>query len=242
MTLLPLVAHAEAEAHARYGLSGAVVHIGPLVAVHASPGSLLNAAWHGGPDLPQQRDLDALETFSREHGQPAVLHMLSHAAPELLDLLADRGYQLRSSPHLYTHALRTLPAPPTLDIREEHDAGSWAKWSAEGFGGGLEIMQAVARAPGTQLYTVWQGDEVAATGAMSLIAGVAALHGASTRPAFRNQGAQSALLAWRLHQAAAQGAKLASVFVTPGTPSERNIVRAGFVLSGLRLTFRQGLA
>ncbi|MFC4638124.1 GNAT family N-acetyltransferase [Deinococcus hohokamensis] len=242
MTVLPQVAHAEAQAHARYGQPGAVARFGPLVAVHASPGSVLNAAWHGGPDLPTEADLDALEAFSLQHNQPASLHLLSHAAPELLDLLAARGYRLRSSPHLYTHSLRSLPPRPSLDIREESDPEAWAHWSAEGFGGGLEIMQAVARAPGTALYAVWQGSEVAATGAMSLCAGVAALHGASTRPAFRGQGAQSALLAWRLHQAAAQEAKFASVFVTPGTSSERNIVRAGFVLGGLRLTFRQGEA
>ncbi len=41
----------------------------------------------------------------------------------------------------------------------------------------------------------------------------------------------------RLGRQAAELLSSASVFVTPGSGSERNVVRAGFRLAGLRLTF-----
>ena len=66
---------------------------------------------------------------------------------------------------------------------------------------------------------------------------MAQLAGAATAPAHRRRGVQTALLAHRLQVAAAEGADLASVFVTPGSGSERNVQRAGFRLAGMRLTF-----
>jgi Acetyltransferase (GNAT) family. len=95
----------------------------------------------------------------------------------------------------------------------------------------------VGQATGTRLFVAEVGGQEAATGAVHLQDGVAALHGTATRPAFRGHGAQTALLAWRLRGAMHAGADLATVFVTPGSPSERNVERAGFRLVGMRLTF-----
>lgn len=237
--LLERLAMAEAQAHARYGLTGAVGHFGPLTAVYAGPGLVLNTAWHGGPRLPTPENLDAFEAFSRQPGQTPTLHLLSHAAPALLPELEKRSYVLSSVLHLYVRSLHDLPPLADMAIRQENDPEQWAQWSAQGFGGGLEIMRAVARAPATQLYTAWLDGQPAATAAMSVSGGVAALHGTSTLPVFRGRGAQTALLVWRLHRAVEAGADLASVFVTPGSPSERNIARSGFALTGLRLTFSQ---
>lgn len=100
-------------------------------------------------------------------------------------------------------------------------------------------MSVVARAPGTHLFVADVDGRPAATAALSLVEGVAAFHGTATLPEFRGRGMQTALLAHRLNTAAQAGAKLASVFVTPGTGSERNVERAGFRLAGLRLTFTQ---
>ena len=77
----------------------------------------------------------------------------------------------------------------------------------------------------------------AGTAALSVTQGVAAFYGTSTLPEFRGRGVQAALLAARLHLAAEAGADLASVFVTPGSGSERNVRRAGFRVAGVRLTF-----
>lgn len=235
---LPRLARAEAAAHARYGASGAAARFGPLVAVYAGPGLPINAAWHGGTEELTGANLDALEGFSAEHGQPATLHVLSHAAPALLPTLRERGYGLEYVLHAYAHSLTALPPPPTLTVREESDADLWADLSARGFGPGTgAIMRLVAHAPGTVRLVAEVDGRPAGTAALSVTQGVAALYGTSTRPEFRGRGVQAALLAARLHRAADCGADLASVFVTPGTGSERNVRRAGFRVAGVRLTF-----
>ncbi|WP_034355498.1 GNAT family N-acetyltransferase [Deinococcus phoenicis] len=238
--LLSRLARAEAAGHARYGVVGAAARFGPLVAVSAGPGLPVNTAWHDGSGPPTEADLIAFEAFSAAHGQPAVLHLLSHAAPTLLPRLRSRGYTLATVLHVYTHGLTSLPPEPALEIREEPDVTVWAALSAQGFGPGTgRIMRLVGQAPGTRRLVARVDGQPAATAALSLQNGVAALHGSSTLPEFRGRGAQMALLAARLRQAAAAGADLASVFVTPGSASERNVCRAGFGLAGMRLTFTQ---
>lgn len=239
---LPRLAQAEAAAHARYGASGAALRFGPLVAVFAGPNLPVNAAWHDGSAGLTGADLTALEAFSAAHGQPATLHLLSHAAPPLLPLLSSRGYALEYVLHVYTHGLTSLPPPPALPVRKELDPGAWAGLSARGFGPGAEaMMRLVAHAPGTVRLVTEVGGQPAGTAALSVTQGVAALYGTSTLPEFRGRGAQTALLAARLHLAAELGAEVASVFVTPGTGSERNVRRAGFEVVGMRLTFKQGV-
>lgn len=243
MTLLSRIAQAEASSHTRFAAQGQVARFGPLTAVHTGPNLPLDTAWHDGSGTPTPDDLAGFEDFSAGHGQAATLHVLSPFAPELLPVLRERGYALDYVLHLYVHDLKALPVAPglpvtELPVTEEPDAGRWAELSAQGFGPGtLEIMRVVGGAPGTRRFTAWLDGQPAATGAFALQDGVAALHGTSTRPEFRGRGAQAALLAHRLQASAQAGADLATVFVTPDTASERNICRAGFRLSGLRLTF-----
>lgn len=239
---LPRLARAEAASHAPYGGRGAAARFGPLAAVHAGPDLPVNTAWHDGSPGLGEAHLREFEVFCAEHGQRPTLHVLSHAAPPLLPLLSARGYTLGHVLHVYVHDLGTLPPPPALEVREEADAEVWADLSARGFGPGSEaIMHWVANAPGVRRLVAWVDGRPAGTAALSIREGVAALYGTSTPPEFRGRGAQTALLAARLHLAARLGADLASVFVTPGSGSERNVRRAGFAVSGARLTFvREG--
>ena len=67
-----------------------------------------------------------------------------------------------------------------------------------------------------------------ATGALHGCGPVAWVGAASTVPAHRRRGAQSALLSHRLQLAAAGGATRVVSKVDPGSGSERNLRRAGF--------------
>ena len=209
--LLDRIADAEACAHVRFGAGGEVAHIGPITAVAAastgSPPLPTDTGWLSSERPPTEDELADFEAFSARHGQTATLHLLS---PEISN----------------------------IPVRETADRDRWATLAAEGFGPGTEaVMRAVGQATGTRLFVAEVGGQEAATGAVHLQDGVAALHGTATRPAFRGRGAQTALLAWRLQWATQAGADLATVFVTPGSPSERNVERAGFRLAGMRLTF-----
>lgn len=244
--LLQRLAAAEAASHLRFGAGGEAAQFGPLSAVATRQPSPLDSLWHDGTRPPTPAELAEAEAFCAAHGQPVTLHLLSHAAPELVPLLSARGYALQYVLHAYTHDLRPPYAPTPLTIREEADAERWAHLSAQGFGEGtadtgtLDIMRLVGGAAGTRRFVAQLDEQDAGTAAFALQDGIAAFHGTSTRPQFRGRGVQTALLAHRLQAAAREGASFASVFVTPGTGSERNAERAGFRLAGLRLTFGRG--
>ena len=60
---------------------------------------------------------------------------------------------------------------------------------------------------------------------------VAELGGASTRPAFRKRGVQTALLRARLAAARKAGCDLAVSMTEPGSDSQRNLAQVGFRLA-----------
>jgi GNAT superfamily N-acetyltransferase len=70
--------------------------------------------------------------------------------------------------------------------------------------------------------------QAAGGGVIWLSDGVAGVMGASTLPAFRRRGAQSALLRARLDFARQHGCDLAYTITAPGSGSQRNVERAGF--------------
>ena len=121
----------------------------------------------------------------------------------------------------------TQVAPGTADI--------WARTVTQGFYGrddvpdeALEIATVNTHTADTACFLAWAGEEPAGGGAVSLRRGVATFFSTSTRPAFRGQGVQTALIRARLAHAAAAGCDLAMVRTTPGSGSQRNVERAGF--------------
>ncbi len=84
--------------------------------------------------------------------------------------------------------------------------------------------------PAILRFTASRNEIPLAAAAMSLHATGAVLGGASTLPAARRTGAQSALLACRLSHAAQLGASLATATAAPGSPSISNLTRLGFTI------------
>ncbi|MVN85257.1 GNAT family N-acetyltransferase [Deinococcus sp. HMF7620] len=232
---LARLARAEAQAH-QADIQAA---FGPLRAAYAGPGLPLNSAWHGGGLSLTNDDLAAFEAFCALHDQLPLIHLLSPEVMPSLPLLRARGYQCSGLLHAYLHDLTDLPPQPT-HTQETADRLGWAALSAQGFGeSSATVMTVVAQNAQTRLFVATRGGQPAGSAALKVTDNVAALFGMSTRPEARGQGVQTELLSARLHAAALAGATLASVFVTPGTPSERNIGRAGFQLAGARLSFTQ---
>jgi GNAT superfamily N-acetyltransferase len=75
-----------------------------------------------------------------------------------------------------------------------------------------------------------RNDQPLAAAAMSLHTTGAVLGGASTLPAARGTGAQTALLAYRLSLAEGLGVSLATATAAPGSPSIRNLTKLGFTI------------
>ncbi len=117
--------------------------------------------------------------------------------------------------------------------REERDL--WVKTVDQGFAeqddrplNHPSIAYAVSHRPAVSCFLATIDGEPAGGAALEIKDGVAHCFSTSTRPRFRGRGVQTALLEARLAAAEAAVCDLAVVMTTPGTPSERNVERAGF--------------
>jgi hypothetical protein len=131
-----------------------------------------------------------------------------------------------------------LDAPTDLEVRVvgRERGADFGRVVAEGFGLPAAIASWVAALPGRSHWVcamAFAGADPAAAGAAYVQGEYAWLGFGATLPAFRRHGAQNALLARRLAESAARGARTAVTETgerLPDKPSNsyRNILRAGF--------------
>lgn len=187
-------------------------------------------------------DLDTVEAFFRSQGASPRLELCPLAHPSLLALAGERGYYIQHFRNVLVRPLRQgeiLPDVTTsatiaraVSAREQQ---TWLMTVARGF---LEkddvvpeetwISQPMTQVPAVACYIALLGDEPVGGGAMSIRSGLAYLSSTSVRTAFRNRGAQSAMLLARLNDAMDAGCDLVMVETSPGSPSQRNLERFGF--------------
>ncbi|MBH8558566.1 hypothetical protein [Hymenobacter negativus] len=193
-------------------------------------------------------DLDRIEAFFAARQAP-VLHEISPlASPTLLPLLGARGYQpIEFTSVLYQDLTpASAPEPPHSDIRTRiigpEEADAWASTAAAGWleeapelTAFLRELGAVsAQSAGMTCFVAEAEGAAIATASLYMHGGVALLAGASTVLVGRRRGAQAALLAARLHHAAAHGCTLAMMGALPGSQSQRNAERHGFRIAYTR--------
>lgn len=214
-------------------------------AIYAGPTSPLNRVIGLGCTGPvTAADLDQLETIYAEAGAGVRLDLCPLADPSLIALLRERAYQLESFQSILALPLTaaTSIAAPAADLRiaqaTPQEADLWIKTTAQGFAGTespapalFDILGPNFHAANAFCYFAWREGEPAAGGAMYHHEGIVELGGASTRPAFRRQGAQAALIQTRLAAARAMGCDFALVITEPGSDSQRNLTRKGFQLA-----------
>ncbi len=225
------------------GYPGEWANFGPLSAVYAGPELPINVAL-GTTDIEDAAaHLPHIEAFFAAHAHPAALLLHSHAHPAFFAALSQRNYHLDYVLHAYARELSgELPAP-AFEVGEV-PTGEWPDLTTQAFGPqSREMMRLSAEVPDVVRLGVKVGGQWAGFGAVTVLpdaqGGVALLFSAGTLPQYRGRGIQAALLSARLQVAHEQDAALAAVDVTPGSVSERNVVRAGFAMIGARLNFVQ---
>jgi hypothetical protein len=184
--------------------------------------------------------LAQIEEFFTERGAP-VFHEVSPLGDQsVLGLLHDRGYRPVELSSILVQPLASFTERPGLDgtsCRLAHDgeAQAWCDASAAGwdeFSEFKEIIRSLAvvnfHKPDQICVAAERDGRIIATGAMFIHEGIALLAGASTVPGFRQQGAQNALLDYRLRLATEHGCDLALMATLPGVASQRNAERNGF--------------
>lgn len=193
--------------------------------------------------------LDEIEAFFKTRNAP-VLHEVSPMADaSLLNLLNERGYQpVEHSSVLYRRLntenqpdLKTNPQIKTRLIEKGEEeiwartsAKSWATVSPEFAALILEIGLINAHSRNAFPFVGELAGEIISTGMLYIHEAAALLSGAGTIPERRNQGGQTAMLAARLNFAAAQGCKIAAMGALPGSISQRNAEKNGFLTAYTR--------
>lgn len=132
------------------------------------------------------------------------------------------------------------PEPARTDLRialaTAADAPAVAEIMSAGFEEPPEMGQILATLvgrPDWRHYLAWDGDRPVAVGILFVHGPIGALEGAATLPAHRGRGAQSALMAQRIADAATLGCRWLITETGEETteepnPSYRNMLRAGF--------------
>jgi GNAT superfamily N-acetyltransferase len=234
-----------------------LAEIGGGVAAFTEPGSPLNKVVGLGfvpLDVAAWREIEA------EHdrrGAPLQVELSTLASPEIGKLLTTRGHDLAGVENVSGRVLQRAASPPVGDVRiATCPAAALDRWIDAAVAGfatpdtqGLashehhdravleRVMRDFAAARGVVTFLAHRGGELAGSGSMRIDGTIAQLCGASTLPAHRRRGVQSALLSHRLAVAADAGCELCVVTTQPGSKSQQNVHRQGFELLYSRMIF-----
>ncbi|WP_459963650.1 GNAT family N-acetyltransferase [Nocardia sp. IFM 10818] len=247
-----IIAGSAAAAARRPGAGGFTIPIAGGVAAFAEEGSPLDkVAGLGFAGVPEPAELDAIEARYAERKTPVQVELAHLADPALAELFTGRGYRLVNFENVLGRALDDDPEavrPAGIEIRPSADSefDLWIDIAAEGFANPdtqgvasheefprdilANAMRDITAAAGVQRFLARRDGETAGCASMRISRGVAQLTGATTRPAHRRHGIQSALLASRLGLAKAAGCDIAVITTQPGSKSQQNAQRSGFDL------------
>ncbi len=193
--------------------------------------------------------LEKLETFFKERNAPVFHEVSPLADAAVIPLLNERGYQpieLTSVMYQPINVAESvnLPANPQIKTRviTKDEVNLWAQTSANGWRSELEELadflfgfaQIGAQCASAFPFIAELDGKPISTGTLFIYDDVAFLAGASTLPEGRKQGAQNALLAARLRYAAEQGCTIAMMGASPGSQSQRNAEKNGFLIAYTR--------
>jgi hypothetical protein len=199
-----------------------------------------------GEDATEQA-LDDIIEFYRPHGVSFMIQVSPLARPTQLPAwLEARGFRYRDDwVKGYMGAGSPPPAATTdLQIREvrPEQADAFADTILKGFEFPpaatvlTSLITAGVGRPGWRHYLAYDGETPVATGGLYVTNGVGWLGYGSTSPSHRRRGAQGAMFARRIRDAADMGCKWLVTETDAETPerpspSYRNMARSGFVIA-----------
>jgi GNAT superfamily N-acetyltransferase len=179
--------------------------------------------------------LDEIERFFRDRGAKVFHEVCPLIDEALVQRLNERGYRAVEFSNVMYRPIQqgeplNLARNESIQTRiaGRGEEGLWAHTAALGW-------QDVAPQFFDFILDLAELDgQAIAAGAMGLFEGTAQFAGACTIPAWRNQGAQLALLDARLRYAAEHGCDIAMMVARPGSASQRNAQRQGFHIAYTR--------
>jgi len=193
-----------------------------------------------------------LENFYCERNEPVRVETSPLADATLFRHFGASGYTATEFTNVMARAIRSNERIASTNVQVHvsraapNELDLWNQTVAQGFAGEqpvspeiLNLMKVFALAEGHECYLARIGNAAVGGGSLALRDGIAGLFGASTLPACRGRGVQSALLAARIDRAAEAGCDLAVCLAQPGSSSQRNIIRQGFGVLYTRVKFER---
>jgi GNAT superfamily N-acetyltransferase len=234
------------------GDDGAFVAIAGGYAVYCGANSPVTQAVGLGLNGPVSADeFDRLEDFYFSRKEPVRVETCPLADASLIQHYKVRGYHVSEFSNVMMRPVKKTKAmkmPPGLDIQKAgpKEMDLWTLTVAQGFAEHfpvteelLSVMKMFAMGKNTECYLARINGQVAGGATLAVRGTIAGLFGASTLPAFRRRGVQTALLHTRLQRAAEEKCELAMSLAQPGSASHRNITRQGFQTLYTRVKFER---
>src|SRR5271165_128580 len=240
----------------RAGSAAAVEHVAGGAAIYCGPNSPVTQAVGLGLTGPvSDEDMDRLEDFYRTRSEAVRVETCPLADRSLFEQFHKRGYHVTEFSNVFAAPLQDpeqlifrqeLPSGASIELVSTEQLDLWTLTVAEGFAEHfpvtreiLDVMKLFGQGPHTECYLVLMEGKPVGGATLAMRDGVAGLFGASTLPAYRNRGLQTALLQFRLERARAAGCDLAVSLALPGSASERNIARQGLQTLYTRVKFER---
>lgn len=222
-------------------------------AVFVEAGAPFNKVTGLGFDgVPAPAVLEEIERAFAERGAPLQFEISTLGDPDIARMLTKRGYELMGFENVLGFPLSAasrFDAVAGVEVSRARDdeSGAWLDVVATGFMSpdvfdGPPSHESIPRdvldrvfgdtiaAAGFERYLARRDGSLAGGASFRIDEGVAQLSGAATLPEHRRQGVQTALLRHRLSEAASRGCDIAVVTTVPGSKSQENVQKAGFVL------------
>jgi len=228
-------------------------HLGGGAAVHAG-GTPFDKVIGLGFEVFDPGAFEAFERAVHDRGGTVQVELSTMADPNVAKALTKRGYALVAFENVLGLALDGVPAArtqrgdaPRVDPVTREETGDWIALMAEGFShpdtfdgppsheafardAVAQVMRDVSTLPGYRGFLARRDGALVGAASLRLHARIAQLTGATTLPAHRRRGVQTALLRARLAFASNEGCDLAVVTTQPGSVSQQNVMRQGFSL------------
>lgn len=244
---------ASACAHVRRRVPGTyTAAIGGGLAASIEPGSPLNKVAGLGFAPFDEAAWAAIVAEHDRRSAPIQVELSTLGDPAIGAFLTERGHRLVGIENVLGRTVADVGVGPDaavgsgIDVAPYADRALWLDVMVEGFGTpdtqgvashesfDRTVLERVigdfAAADGVHLLLARRAGVPAGAAALRIDGGIAQLCGASTLPAHRRRGVQTALLRHRFAFAAARGAELCVMTTQPGSKSMQNGLRSGFVL------------
>jgi GNAT superfamily N-acetyltransferase len=189
-------------------------------------------------------EAELLTQFYRDRGSQPRVRLSPHADPDFVKALLELGYAPFEYENPLVADLHALDARRDARVEEMRDPQEWSRATGSAFLGGkpcdesnLLIGLMICTVPTTTALEIRENGTIIASGCLEVDGDIAGFFGAGTAPGRRGQGLQSALISDRAARAIERGARYGRVTTMPGTPSEQNFRRIGFVPLYTRTTW-----